>query len=322
MSKLHEAGYDTRDGKLYPYEAFRVRMYSAACGKRRDCLGRDTKMAFGTTLDDAVLNLAERHPKPKRFLAVKRIFEKFDADGDGLLNKEEYKHFLEAIGLWKREGREARVFRDDNYDVSWEAECKDMCTEGPDGCDPAKGITLAAFQDTVYSEGVCRRRADGTYERIGEKTLNRDLDNVFGTSLKKEIQMQEEDSKQRDREKADALLTDQCLRRRQQRYTVGLADYISDGWNVVDLVSLLVICVTTWRLVTHADTGGTTQVAAVGTSLLWIRVIQYLNGLDATAAYVRMTLSVMRDMKSFVLILAILVVGNSFVSTQAIPTTT
>ena len=41
-----------------------------------------------------------------------------------------------------------------------------------------------------------------------------------------------------------------------------------------------------------------------------LRVIQYLNGLDATAAYVRMTLSVMADMRPFLLILAILVVGN------------
>jgi hypothetical protein len=41
-----------------------------------------------------------------------------------------------------------------------------------------------------------------------------------------------------------------------------------------------------------------------------LRVIQYLNGLDATAAYVRMTLSVMADMRPFLLILAILVIGN------------
>ena len=41
-----------------------------------------------------------------------------------------------------------------------------------------------------------------------------------------------------------------------------------------------------------------------------LRVIQYLNGLDATAAYVRMTLSVMADMRPFLLILTILVVGN------------
>ena len=37
---------------------------------------------------------------------------------------------------------------------------------------------------------------------------------------------------------------------------------------------------------------------------------RYLNGLDATAAYVRMTLSVMTDMRYFMLILLILVIGN------------
>ena len=39
-------------------------------------------------------------------------------------------------------------------------------------------------------------------------------------------------------------------------------------------------------------------------------MIQYLNGLEKTAPYVRMTLSVIVDMTPFLLILAILVVGN------------
>ena len=41
-----------------------------------------------------------------------------------------------------------------------------------------------------------------------------------------------------------------------------------------------------------------------------LRVIQYLNGLEKTAPYVRMTLSVIVDMTPFLLILAILVIGN------------
>ena len=321
LDRRRQAGYDTRDGKLYPYEAFRVRLYSAACGNRSQLLGRDIKMAFGTIIDDAVLDEDEKGRYRKRELVVRRIFEKFDADGDGRLNKDEYKHFLLVIGLWGRHGAESlgRVFADETYDVSWEDECKDMCAEGAHGCDPALGITLTAFHDTIYCEGLRWPRADGTYKRIDRKTLDRDLDNVFGTTLEEELQMQDDARKQREREHADTLLTDLSLRRRQQRYTIGLAEYISDGWNVIDLVSLVAICVTTVRLVLHAETGGTTQVAAVGTSLLWVRVIQYLNGLDATAAYVRMTLSVMRDMKSFVLILVILVVGNSFVLMQLYP---
>eukprot|EP01047_Picozoa_sp_COSAG01_P098157 COSAG01_NODE_28382_length_662_cov_1.262877_1_plen_220_part_11 len=63
----------------------------------------------------------------------------------------------------------------------------------------------------------------------------------------------------------------------------------------------------------QADSTSTSQVAAAGTLLLWLRVIQYLNGFTATAAYVRMTLSVVTDMKIFMLIMAILVAGNACV---------
>ena len=63
----------------------------------------------------------------------------------------------------------------------------------------------------------------------------------------------------------------------------------------------------------QADRTITSQVAALGTLLLWLRVIQYLNGFEATAPYVRMTLTIIGDMQVFLLIMAILVVGNACV---------
>ena len=67
------------------------------------------------------------------------------------------------------------------------------------------------------------------------------------------------------------------------------------------------------RIQGKADSASTSQLAAAGTLLLWLRVIQYLNGFTATAAYVRMTLSVISDMGVFLLMMAILVVGNACV---------
>ena len=89
--------------------------------------------------------------------------------------------------------------------------------------------------------------------------------------------------------------------------------YFDNAFNILDVTSLLLVAITAARMMGQADSGSTSQVAAVGTLLLWLRVIQYLNGFDATAAYVRMTLSVIADMKTFLLIMVILVVGNACV---------
>ena len=67
------------------------------------------------------------------------------------------------------------------------------------------------------------------------------------------------------------------------------------------------------RWVCHANIATNSHFAAVGTFLLWIRVIEYLNGLEMTAAYVRMTTAVITDMMPFMLILVLLIVGNAFV---------
>jgi hypothetical protein len=99
-----------------------------------------------------------------------------------------------------------------------------------------------------------------------------------------------------------------------QRYLIGGRQYLfGDLFNFVDVSSLVLVAITVARTLGQADSTSTSQVAAAGTLLLWLRVIQYLNGFEATAAYVRMTLEVMADMKVFLLIMAILVAGNACV---------
>jgi hypothetical protein len=102
-------------------------------------------------------------------------------------------------------------------------------------------------------------------------------------------------------------------RRRLQRYLVGLLSYGRDPWNLLDVASLGVVTLSILRWVCHSNIETNSHFAAVGTFLLWIRVIEYLNGLEMTAAYVRMTTAVITDMVPFMLILVLLIVGNAFV---------
>jgi hypothetical protein len=60
-----------------------------------------------------------------------------------------------------------------------------------------------------------------------------------------------------------------------------------DVWNIVDLLSLGLALWTAGRLLFHTERGLTTQTAAVGTALLWFRVINYLSAHTSTAPFVR-----------------------------------
>ena len=99
-------------------------------------------------------------------------------------------------------------------------------------------------------------------------------------------------------------------RRQLQRYLVGLLTYGRDPWNLLDVASLAVVMLSILRWVCHSNIETNSHFAAVGTFLLWIRVVEYLNGLEMTAAYVRMTMAVITDMMPFMLILALLIVGG------------
>ena len=124
-----------------------------------------------------------------------------------------------------------------------------------------------------------------------------------------------EEGKEQKEEQSVQSARDSSFHRRLKRYAVGVHDYVYDVWNLLDVSSLALIIATQLLLVfhMHVDATTTTQLAAVGTSVLWLRVIQYLNGWEATAAYVRMTLSIISDMQPFLVIIGLLVVGNAFV---------
>lgn len=97
----------------------------------------------------------------------------------------------------------------------------------------------------------------------------------------------------------------------------------------------MLIAATVARIINNSQRGVTTELAAWATTLLWLRVIQYLAGFERTApckysllsctqrgalplnartlrADVQMTLAVTGDMASFLLMLLILVAGNVF----------
>ena len=152
---------------------------------------------------------------------------------------------------------------------------------------------------------------NGIYSKYRKDLLGQDLENIqknggpdFTVSLAGDYRNEDEQQ-----------CIDPSQHRRLQRYLVGIAQYFYLGgvWNIIDLVSLLLIVATVSRLVLHSATATNTELTAIGTALLSLRVLHYLNGLEATAAYVRMTIAIITDTKAFMLILAILVVGNAFV---------
>ena len=67
---------------------------------------------------------------------VSELFTKYDSDKDGLLDAASYREFLVGINSVLQ----PRYFKEANYATAWAADCKVL------GCDPAVGISLAAFQ--------------------------------------------------------------------------------------------------------------------------------------------------------------------------------
>eukprot|EP01047_Picozoa_sp_COSAG01_P002485 COSAG01_NODE_66_length_29241_cov_17.772768_20_plen_1580_part_00 len=60
-----------------------------------------------------------------------------------------------------------------------------------------------------------------------------------------------------------------------------------DVWNLVELLGLILAFWSATRLLFHYDHGLTTQTSAVGTALLWFRMINYLSANHTTAPFVR-----------------------------------
>eukprot|EP01043_Picozoa_sp_COSAG02_P032514 COSAG02_NODE_2175_length_9589_cov_6.644573_3_plen_1201_part_00 len=273
-------------------------------------------------------------PKPAKFL-----FDHFDTDATGLLTKQNFKAYIQAIGLWEtgnglKQGSWVYRYTDDptgpghgggdgwssgrnlytgedtghcGFDEGWVDDCEEL------GCTTA-GVPFSVFENKIYGE-----LRTGTMNN-----LDADLQKVFGKStarLQQDLHRQfQEQEAMRHHIEWQAEQRDLTVHRRIQRYALGLNEYLDDPWNVIDVASLISVCVCTLlQLLQLTSAVANAQLSAVATSLIWVRVIQYMNGLDATAAYVRMTLSVMSDMWSFMLIIAILILGNTFVLMMLYP---
>eukprot|EP01047_Picozoa_sp_COSAG01_P034377 COSAG01_NODE_2579_length_7430_cov_18.300505_3_plen_347_part_00 len=101
---------------------------------------------------------------------------------------------------------------------------------------------------------------------------------------------------------------------------VSLRRYFDSVWNLVDIGSLVVILVFLVRLMSNMERERTITISIVGTLLLWFRMIDYLGGFQATSVYVRMMLEIVKDMATFLGILLIFFLGNSFALMALYPT--
>jgi hypothetical protein len=86
--------------------------------------------------------------------------------------------------------------------------------------------------------------------------------------------------------------------------------HLSDVWNLLDLLTLVLNAVVATRILTHADLATTIHLGAANTWLLWFRAVQFLSGFDSTARYVSMFLEISRDVVSFLVMIGIFLVAN------------
>ena len=82
---------------------------------------------------------------------------------------------------------------------------------------------------------------------------------------------------------------------------------------------MILVAWTAFRLLFHFDRGETTVIAAVNTTFLWLRMINYLSGSKTTAPYVRMFTAITIRMLTFLIMMGIFVAGNCFVLLMLFP---
>lgn len=87
------------------------------------------------------VQLRQRHAN-NRVRKVEKLFRMFDLDGDGLLNKREFKRYLEGIGAW---GTHSSYLDDKAFDEFWPTECSNL------GSDLA-GIRASEFEGRLYGK--------------------------------------------------------------------------------------------------------------------------------------------------------------------------
>jgi hypothetical protein len=89
----------------------------------------------------------------------------------------------------------------------------------------------------------------------------------------------------------------------------GFVEYVSSGWNLLHLVtnSLLVVVIVLEILNGHATKSR--SLAAMLTPFMWINCFNYLRGFRGTGALVRMIMTIIHDIRFFILIMVIMTIA-------------
>ena len=92
-------------------------------------------------------------------------------------------------------------------------------------------------------------------------------------------------------------------------------EYLKDMWNCIDVITLFIVCFAVFNMLvgSRERRPEIIELTIIGTMLLWLRMLDYLSGTEVTSAYVRMTYEIIGDLKTFMVMLAIFVIGNAYV---------
>ena len=105
----------------------------------RDIVLADSKQIAEWAAVKADLDAKQAAQQTAELPFVREIFLLFDADEDDGLSQDEYKRYLQGIGVWDK----ARIYTDAGWGERWPKECDDMkCT--------VAAITREAFEGILY----------------------------------------------------------------------------------------------------------------------------------------------------------------------------
>merc|ERR1719199_1730567 len=90
---------------------------------------------------------------------------------------------------------------------------------------------------------------------------------------------------------------------------MGMLEYISSGWNLLNLFSYsTLIALIALELATEHSTRSR-DLAAVITPLMWFQTFSYLRGFRGTGALVRMIIEIILDIKYFGCVMVIMTIA-------------
>jgi len=92
-----------------------------------------------------VVEVREKHLK--EITLRRQIFDKFDVDEDGHLNKTEFKEYLKGtgrFGLPPADPERRETYTEAGYDKAWLDDCESM------GCNPDRGVSWKQFDEILY----------------------------------------------------------------------------------------------------------------------------------------------------------------------------